>query len=756
MPTSPAVQYLGLVKLVRRAPRRVDNYYYATVEPLVESDSAAAEWIGPPADLLARFPKRGLVHWHDASPSLQVGSLWQFTIDEYPGAERANRPEQYQVQQAWEPVEVLDLRAWSDEGVLRSLITADGIPLSPAPIARRCLLWLASGVCVGPLLLKTDGTSGLWILDGPEGHHDAARMPTHRIAPRDINRVPTDGGRWFLSPRLELGQIAGIQNWMSDAHVARTILGRLRKMDPDLVKAVGITESLFRDYLEHVEAGRMGSADPAVERARADRLRGVRDAIQRDATLLKEAAQALMAVEEVRVEVDHRIQSEVAEELRTRQSEIDAALANATEQLRRLREDFEAKRIESGELDAALLAKRKELEAKVASFDQEVTSRLEEIARRPEAAFAESAVIRAVLSPILSRQAVGGHHAATVRPPVSDVVPARSDSDRATPGLCHDVAVRGALAGHALNRALSVQPMLELHAAFVAGVTPVVAGNRAYELLHAYASAVAGGRLHWIPIGSSAMEPQDLLGRFDAAAGRIVPSPSGLLDVLRDAIQSERLHVVVLEGFNRAPTEAYLLPILEAAQASRSADAARTIPMAPLGFLAEDDPYREMGRLTWPPNVLIAGLPSDGSSTLPVPRSVWRFLALLDSDDGDRVPNPPAPKDSVPPVAEICPAHWTECIAKFQSHPERTPDAISALVGALSLSRRDWADTVRMHAVLAGNGLPPEAATLVAAAAILIPRSGAEQKVIEEALRAAALPVTGWREILAEAQRLRT
>jgi hypothetical protein len=740
-----------------RAPRASETYHYATVEPLVESSSAGAEWLGPLEGAMSRFPERGLVHWHDAPLGLKEGSLWQFTIDEHPSARRGRGPERVQLRDPREPIEVLDLRGWEDHAALRSMITGDGIPLSPSPLARRVLLWLSSGVCVGPILLRT-GTQGLWVFDKPDGSQDVARVPIYRPSDTDINRVSIDGERWFVSPRLGLGQRAGIENWMSNAQVARSILGRLRKMNPELVKSIGMTDKLFGEYLDHVEGGRMGSADPAVERARADRLRGVRDAIQRDVALLTEATQALLAREEVRIE--REVQAKIAEEVRARQTEIDVALASATEHLVQLRKDLDAKRVESAELDTALLAKQRELEAKVTLFEQEVTSRLEEIARRPETFFADTAIIRAALAPILDRRIAGRGAAVHVRSPLRDGLrdgmSAGSGPGEATSELCDIAAVRRALAAYANVGELSIFAMLGLHAALVAGVVPVIAGNHGYDLLRAYASAVAGGRLLWIPVGSSTMEPYDLLGRFDGASGRILPSPSGLLDVVRDAMQSERLHLVVLEGFNRAPTEGYLLPILEAAQAGRSGDLARTIPIASSGLLASDDPYHEMGRLVWPPNVLVACIPSDGSLTLPVPSSVWRFLALLDADDRERAPMPSASQVAAPlDATEIAPVLWKEGIASVRADIKRDTNGIGALARALSLSSRDTADAVRVCEVLTGNGLPSTDATALAAGTILIPRSGAEQKAVDDGLRAAGVSVIGLRTILAEAQRLR-
>lgn len=754
MPTTTGPYYIGRLK---RAPHHGDAYHYASVEPLVESDPTGTQWLGPVRDATTRFPKRGLVHWHEAPTSLQMGSLWQFTIDEHPSAERGDRSEHFQLEDPREPIEVLDLRGWSDEAALRSTITGDGILLTPAPLARRVLLWLASGVCVGPLLLKPGTAPGLWALDAPEAHRDAARMAVCRPSTTDINSVSIDGGRWFVSPPLEFGRSAGIQNWMSDAQVARSILARLRKMDPDLVKAIGVTDKLFREYLDHVENARMGSADPAVERARADRLRGVREATQRDTALLTEAAESLLATEAVRTEVARQVQAKVTEEVRARQADIEAALAGTIEQLTRLQENLDAKRADTAELDAALLEKRRELEAKVASFDQEVSSRLEEIARRPEAVFAETAIMRAMLAPNLAKPIGGANGAAHAHLSVRRATRPVADFGEPVPQLGDDTAVRRALAAHAGAGALSLLAMLGLHAAFVAGVAPVVAGSRSYDLVRAYASAVAGGRLHWIPIGSSTMEPHDLLGRFDGASGRILPSPAGLLDVVRDATQSGRLHVVILEGFNRAPSGAYLSPILEAAQAGRVGDAVRVIPLASPGLLAEDDPYREVARLAWPSNVLIACLPTDGSVTLPVPPSAWRFLALLDADDRDRPPMPSVPAGSGAPArTEISPTLWKTSVTTAQGHVARDPDDATTLARALSLPARDAGDAVRLREVLCLNGLLSADATGIALAGILLARSGVEAKAIDEGIRATGVAVPGWRTVWAEAQRLRS
>lgn len=746
--------YIGRVK---RAPHNGDSYFYASVEPLIESDPTGARWIGPVRDAATRFPKRGFVHWHDAPFAARIGSLWQFTVDEHPLSERGERPEQFQLENCDEPIEVVDLRGWADELNLRSAITGDGVHLSPAPLARRVVLWLASGLCAGPLLLKAGDAPGLWIVDAPEMHRDAARMPVFRPSAADIHRVSLDGERWFLSPSLLLGQGAGIQNWTSDSQVARSILGKLRKFDKGMGKAISMTDGPFREYLEHVESGRIGSADPAVERARADRLRGVREAIQRDASLLIEAAEALLGTAAVREEVDRKVEFTIAEELQTRRSEVELALGDAVTRLARLEEDSETKRAELTDLCSALSDKRHELEEKVGSFDREVTTRLEEIARRPEAAFADAAVMRAVLSAAMTAPPGYANGRARLLPAERVVsVPLAADG-REVVQLEEEAAVRRALALHAGAGAMSLYAMLALHASFVAGTVPVLVGVGGYDLLRAYASAVAGGRLHWIPIGSSAMEPQDLLGRFESVSGRIVSAAAGLLDVICDAKQSGRLHVVVLDGFNRGPSEAYLSPILESALAGRTGDTARAIPLASTRSVAEDDPYRELARLVWPTNVVIACLPSDGSVTLPVPPSVWRFLAILDADDRDRLDMrlPTAP-NGTPECSEVSPDLWTAAITAARNLGTEEKDEVVTLARALSLNGRDASDAMRMREGMCLSGLPVGDARDLALAGTLVARSTADVKRIEEGLRSAGIEGAGWRTIWNEAQRLRS
>src|SRR5262249_32060385 len=159
--------------------------------------------------------------------------------------------EQSQVAKASEPIEIIDLRAWRSFAQLQSEITGEGIILAPPPLARRLLLWIDPERCVGPVLFRTSDRQR-WVLDRPEAHQDAGRIPVWRVASSNITPLRIEGDRLFLSPRQTFGPSAGVQNWTSDVGVTRGILTRIRRMDAGVAKALDVTDTVFRSYLDQI------------------------------------------------------------------------------------------------------------------------------------------------------------------------------------------------------------------------------------------------------------------------------------------------------------------------------------------------------------------------------------------------------------------------------------------------------------------------------------------------------------------------
>jgi len=739
-------QYIGRIK---QAPHRSADYHYATVEPLIESDATGVAWRGVVADAQTRFPKRGFVHWHDAPVQVRVGSLWQFSIDEDSDTERTG-PEQLQLREFTEPIEVIDFRKWADESALRSLVTDEGVELDQVPLARRLVFWMHSGLCIGPLFLKRDVGGSRWILDAPEGQRDAARTPVWVPDAKGINEVTLDGPRLFLAPGQELGRSSGIQNWLSDGQVLRGILKRLRKIDAGAVAALKVTDDVFKAYLDRLASAGFTGVDLAVERARADRLRGIRTAIERDTELLSETVEVLWESHRVTAVLKEEVEEARKGLLEEKRREVDAALESRRAELAALGVNLEERRHELAQVD-------QELEKKVASFDREVTARLEEIARRPEAAFAESAIIRAVVRPLID--SVGFTKQSSASPHSARVLPA--EPSRVTEGLADEGALRNEMARCVLAAGISLHAALALHSALVTGLTPVIVGDSAFDLVRAYASVVAGGRLLWVPAGSSLLEAQDLLGHFDPAMQRVVPHAGGILDLIKDASASEAMAVIVLEGFNRAPVEAYLLPILEAASASRVGDSTRSIPIASQSVVSIDDPYYGQTRVVWPPNVLLACIPAQGSTILPVPDSAWRYLAMIDADDRGR-PALSSPRSLTTANAAKLPTElsaraWSSlAIRSEQTTDHEDQGTLAACATDWNLSRRDLDEARTVQQVLCRNGLSSSDAMGIAVAAILVPRATVIASKIDESLRRLGAPeIAGWRFLHDQANQLR-
>jgi hypothetical protein len=169
-----------------------------------------------------------------------------------------------------------------------------------------------------------------------------------------------------------------------------------------------------------------------------------------------------------------------------------------------------------------------------------------------------------------------------------------------------------------------------LHAAFLSGLMPVLSGDAAYDAVDCYASCVAGSRLLWLPISPTTFEPGDLLGRLNAATLRFTPQPGNVLDLLLQASNSDDLFIVVLDGINRAPIDAYLNPILSCyADAWIEDHKRRALSLVHPSMLDANNAYYGASRVVWPPNVLLAGIWIEGAMTVPTPAAFWNSVAVL-------------------------------------------------------------------------------------------------------------------------------
>ncbi len=770
------------------------TYHYALVEPLLESDETGNEWLGPVPNLEDDFPSRGRVYWHESPPNLRHGALWQFEVELRPDNSGGEAPrDRWQVLSPRRPVEVVDLRGW-DEEALRVAITGNGVPLPVDPIARLVALWIDDAHLLGPVRLRKADDQRSWVLDV----EDLSKLSIYRTPRAKINAVECEGARLFLEPYLDFGPQAGVRNWCSDEEVARSVLKRLAKLDRRAIEALKMTEAVFSRFVEAQIAAGFGGREGPLDRARVERVENLRASIANDLSLLEDVSTALLdtpvvaqrvddkVAEQVREQVDaraHQIGEAIADKetvlnelvlelnrLRLRHSEAEAELAETEAKLKQTDTDFEREFEERAAAQDRVLTEReerlgaavRERESHLARLDEEYRDRtakyegalaehLRALAARPETVFAELAVMRAVL---------GSGRGSNDAFPNSDTknTPARVIDVPPLAGRCDAVTniklLKSALGRHAIHNGLHPLSLLEFHAASLAGGMPIIVGDRADDLIEAYAAAVAGGRVTWVPIGASMLEPHQLLGWVDSAASRFVPHANGLAELLLGASSSDDVHIVVFVGIDRAPVEAWMLPFLDAMAAARRGRTDRGIPLVPAGSVVADDPFAEVLRLQWPRNVLPIGIPSLGRAALPLPTELWRFGALIDADRES--PSGLAGRGGDPVPASRVAAEqwfaWQDAVTTADADDQR---AAQQLVAYLSEGTRHVEIACRMAGVLRAHELAPSDVRRHAFVPTLVPRFNESEDALERHGDAIGIgPAIQWRTVLEAAIRL--
>lgn len=633
--------YIGRVKWVHDNYEK--KYRHATVEPLLQSSEDKKSWVDLLGNRFAEFPARGYVNWHDAPKDLEEGDFRQFDIERHPFYSGEPDKEAFQVKNHDLPTEIIDLRSIGTERDIRILLTTKGTPLNDEPLIKRCLLWVQEEKWIGPVdLVRRNGTKS-WILE-PNKSLDNIR--SWKIPCESIQRVELDGKRFLLAPYEEkFGQYLGLVTWESDETIAKRVLRRLLKRDRKTAEALNVTKEVFKTYIETIDEAGLVGPQLSHELAFHGRIKEIFDAISRNEELLDEAAKACFAIGPVKQKVAEKAEEEYQNRLKEHERRLDESLEEKKSELQVIIQDLSAKKSELSRIEEQIRSLEKALDDKKAEFESELEEKLRQLAERPKKFFAEMAVARA-LTPSSSPDYV-----------VNTIKYAKEEKT--------DIAVSDAPItkdANSLKINLSTRLMAScispfvgqaLHATFLSGLVPVLIGSDGYELMSSYAECVTGGKLHWIPVGGSLFEPSDLLARFDPNCRCLIPHSGGLLDILLD--ESDTVHIVVLDGFNRAAVDAYLEPVLKSVMDIAQGKKPRTIPLAPNGFIRKDGGYNGVERISWCSNVLLALCPSRGSSTLPIPADFWIYCTVLDSDKREPVESKP---DLIPQKTRVSAGMW--------------------------------------------------------------------------------------------------
>jgi hypothetical protein len=613
--------YLGVLTGIEfRGSRRA-----AELRPVCVASEDERSW-EPLLDDSSRetlFPNRGLVSWLDPPDSAKKESVWEFGVcpqrsyDEDPHHPRRDK---YRVlDDVSEAVEVLDLSQLSVEEA-RELLTGRGIELSSS-LSRKCFVRLADDLWFEPpRFVQKEGCS-LWLID--LGATEPPLRCQQWTGEGSIVTLPMEQRRKFLAPRARPHGPVHLIDWCSEVTLLKRVLRLLRKLDQDYARTHGLVER----HIEHLTESLVQSAgeisDLELERARIDRARMILQT-HPDPDEVARFANVLSQTEPIRDQIE-RLKREVWDQEREQAcSRLQAELAAEREELARAAAQVAALQRSRDELAERIEVLRAEQCALVDRLDERLNERLREILARPEQLLADVTLIRTVANML------DGSNPASLDVPG---VPAFSDDasgykDAAPATMLADAKVLPDLLSHALQiHDAPCSLARPLHASLLSGAMPVLVGSFAGPALEAYASCISGGRIHWIPISATMIEPYDLLGRFDPVSDRFIPHPAGLIPVLWNAYRSDGLHIVVLEGIDRAPIDGYLLSLLACYGDAWRVVGGRTLSCVHPSRPGVDGP--SVCRLGWPKNLLLAGTVSTSAISLGLPRDLWRYATLI-------------------------------------------------------------------------------------------------------------------------------
>jgi hypothetical protein len=536
-------------------------------------------------EVLEAFPHTGRVSWYDLPADIEKYSWWGFRVEESPTWD-PDKPRHDQMQTMGTPlraVEIIDLRPLGDEDAVRQVLTGRGVTLSHTPAAL-VYLWTSPDRWVGPVKLVPHATSaGQWIVDPHALHHPinvALAAPDIYIAAFTFEGTR----RRFHVPQGKAGQREGRVDWTADDELLKRVLRDIRSMDPEFTDKLGISKQMIVHAVDRLKRHAFVGGEPEVVDQRLRRAARLIERVGARVDMARRIEDEVFRLPVFQDEIARRVREEASEAVRVALTAAQDQLATLAARVQSLRAD-EAKiwddlavlTAERQAEEARITAKRAELAQEREALEQrhdeirrQFEERVQTLAANPGAMLADLAVLRMVVS--------GGEGTAqTVTTTLPETLHTASipiaPRPRTPCGINPQVAptiddpntLRQSLRLAGRRRGIPSRALQAIHATIVGGGLPVVTGQDALGALEAYAEAVSGGAILCVPVSPTTLEPADLLGRADNR-GEFVPQASGLIDLLLDAHAEGPdgpLRVVVLEGLNRAPVDAYLTPLLD-------------------------------------------------------------------------------------------------------------------------------------------------------------------------------------------------
>jgi hypothetical protein len=645
---------LGIVRKVVRV-RSI-----GMMQPLFEAAPDLSSWSREydKEEVMEEFPNRGLVSWLAVRPSVEEGTVWQFGIEEQDFNADNPQHDEFRVASGASVVrEVLDVRNYGTAEDIRTLVTERGIALRYLP-SESLYLWVEDDQWIGPVHLQR-GKKDHWLLPAGQDGQALAPLPLHRAAGADeVAELNIGGRRLFLVPGAEPGTKIGSVDWSTDAMVLKRVLTRVRKQDPNHGAALQLTQKTIEQASQIVSG-----SERLLERQQIGRAASIVTSLRENAEETEEFLAELLEVPAVAA----KIEAAKKESIRAAKAAFDAEMAGEGERLREVQSEIEQSKEVLRGVQAEIAKRRETLLEQLDVFDEEMRAHLDAIFEKPAKFLAKVGILRAALGVAekdSANMSAAGRPAALNSSTAARREPLLQFNNGTLGSEVRDAKqLRLGLGAAIRGSGLPLVGMRGLHAAFLSGCVPILCGPDSYELLRAYASCVAGSRVLWLPISAGLVEASDLFGRIDIPSSRFVPRLGGLVDLILEAPSLKGLVVVALDGLNRSAADAYLSPLIGCYADSQTGKAGRSLAIAHPSLLAKDDPYASLATLTWPPNVLLAGILAHDVTSIVPSAGFWAHSPLISANASEGREAPEAAKLATSEPSSrswIGFEHWTE------------------------------------------------------------------------------------------------
>ena len=594
--------YLGVITFVgQRGPLPV-----ASLRPLFIADEGEREWELELSEEARRqqFPNVGYVSWLHPVPEAVEGSLWEFRVRDQPSYQAHDlRHDRLMVaEHSYRQVfRVIDLRAKAVGSCdVRDLLTNQGISIARSQCPKFWILCEKNSWMLAEFSPKSDREDlSVVHVDGS----GITRWQEWELT-RKLYALNGENDVWLLPPGITPAGTPQQRDWAPDIVVLERVLKYVRKYDRKFFDAIEASNQIVERFSELLSAQPLN--EPGLHRGRFERARDILGRLQ-DSGNMAEAIMIALSDSPIADELEDRKKSFLEEERKT-------AMEKAQESLGALGKEIESRKDELQELDTQLAEKRQEQASLATSLENAIAEKVRGVMNDPIELLSTVALVRAVMG-------------------VSDFnnIDCHINDERFAPPRIESLECKRITVQEEAFRAVQKRMILSdvsshaagmLHATFLAGAVPLVVGARAYDALVAYSHVITGGRIHWIPVSSSWVQPSDCLFARQSGSDRTFT----LMDYLCKAREDRGMHLVIIDGLERSIPESFLIPLLGCYQESmlgieEAASSLRARAQSVLG-----------NGTAWPQNVLLATVSSITEPALQLPNCLWQFsgLCLID------------------------------------------------------------------------------------------------------------------------------